>query len=137
LRFVAFTLLTAPPNYLWQLVLERLFPSRKPLDTTKPTLPRYEARDHDPLLGEDDLQQDEELETKLDWKNTIIKWLLDCMTFGALLNVSAFIILMGFMKGRSLDQIGTALRTVCISILSLSSAVHQLHCGFPSFLAGH
>jgi hypothetical protein len=136
-RFVVFTLLTAPPNYLWQLALERLFPSRKPLDTTKPTLPRYETHDHDPLLGEEDLYQDQELETKLDWKNTIIKWLLDCMTFGALLNVSAFIILMGCLKGRSLIQVGSALRTVCITIPFLSSAVHQLHGRFPFSLAGH
>jgi hypothetical protein len=134
-RFVIFTLLTAPPNYLWQYLLERLFPSRKPLDPTKPTLPRYEACDHDPLLDEGHLQQDEESEAKLDWKNTIIKWLLDCMTLGALLNVSAFIILMGFLKGRSLTQIGSALRTVCtpISILCYASTARWI----SSSLAGH
>jgi hypothetical protein len=112
-------LLTAPPNYLWQHALERLFPGRKPSSLTKSTLPRYEVREHDELLGEDGLQQEEEPETKLDWKNTTIKWLLDCMTLGALLNVTAFIILMGIMKGRSSSQIGNALRTVCTSTSSL------------------
>ncbi|TIA16090.1 hypothetical protein D6C80_04771 [Aureobasidium pullulans] len=94
LRFVIFTLLTAPPNYLWQHALERVFPGRKPIDSTKTVLPRYEIREHDELLGEDVLQQEEEIETKLDWKNTMIKWFVDCMTLGALLNTAAFLILM-------------------------------------------
>lgn len=67
-------------------------------------------------MGNEGPQQEEELETRLDWKNTLTKWLLDCMTLGALLNVTAFIILMGIMKGRSSTQIGNALRTVCTSI---------------------
>ncbi|CAD0016308.1 unnamed protein product, partial [Aureobasidium pullulans] len=112
LRFVMFTLLTAPPNYLWQHALERVFPGRKPIDSTKTVLPRYEIREHDELLGEDVLQQEEEIETKLDWKNTMIKWFVDCMTLGALLNTAAFLILMGIMKGRSPGEIGTALRTI-------------------------
>ncbi|CAC9894922.1 unnamed protein product [Aureobasidium pullulans] len=112
LRFVIFTLLTAPPNYLWQHALERVFPGRKLIDSTKTILPRYEIREHDELLGEDVLQQEEEFETKLDWKNTMIKWFVDCMTLGALLNTAAFLILMGIMKGRSPGEIGTALRTI-------------------------
>lgn len=120
LRFVIFTLLTAPPNYLWQHALERVFPGRKPIDSTKTVLPRYEFREHDELLGEDLLQQEEEIETKLDWKNTMIKWFVDCMTLGALLNTAAFLILMGIMKGRSPGEIGTALRTVCFPISSVT-----------------
>ena len=116
LRFVIFTLLTAPPNYLWQHALERLFPGRKSVNSNKATLPHYEVRDHDGLLGEDGLQQREEPETQLDWKNTMIKWFLDCITLGAFLNVSAFIIIMGIMKGRSMQQIGNTLRTVCLII---------------------
>ncbi|KAG9738441.1 hypothetical protein KCU59_g8955, partial [Aureobasidium melanogenum] len=111
LRFVIFTLLTAPPNYLWQHALERVFPGRKPLNPAKAILPHYEIREHDRLSGEDGLQQQEEPETKLDWKNTMIKWFIDCMTLGALLNTAAFIIIMGIMKGRSMHQIGNALRT--------------------------
>ena len=114
-RFVIFTLLTAPPNYLWQHALERLFPARKPSNNSKPTLPRYQIHEHAGLLRQDGSHQDEVLETRLNWKNTLVKWFLDCMTLGALLNVAAFIILMGIMKGRSSDQIANALRTVCTS----------------------
>jgi hypothetical protein len=55
------------------------------------------------------------------------------MTLGALLNVAAFIILMGIMKGRSPNQIGSALRTVCTPISM--STVHQLHGGSPFYTA--
>lgn len=128
LRFVIFTLLTAPPNYLWQYALERLFPARKPSNLAKQTLPRYQDRENDGLMANQGLRQDEEPETKLDWKNTMIKWLLDCMTLGALLNVTAFIILMGFMKGRSSSQIANALRTVCtfISLVCCASTARRL-----------
>ncbi|THZ43186.1 hypothetical protein D6C90_05109 [Aureobasidium pullulans] len=126
LRFVIFTLLTAPPNYLWQHALERVFPGRKPIDSTKTVLPRYEIREHDELLGEDVLQQEDEIETKLDWKNTMIKWFVDCMTLGALLNTAAFLILMGIMKGRSPGEIGTALRTDIFPIIYASYKIWPL-----------
>ncbi|THZ86799.1 hypothetical protein D6C84_02162 [Aureobasidium pullulans] len=126
LRFVIFTLLTAPPNYLWQHALERVFPGRKPIDSTKTVLPRYEIREHDELLGEDVLQQEEEFETKLDWKNTMIKWFVDCMTLGALLNTAAFLILMGIMKERSPGEIGTALRMDTFPIIYASYKIWPL-----------
>ncbi|THW35675.1 hypothetical protein D6D25_05173, partial [Aureobasidium pullulans] len=126
LRFVIFTLLTAPPNYLWQHALERVFPGRKPIDSTKTVLPRYEIREHDELLGEDVLQLEEEIETKLDWKNTMIKWFVDCMTLGALLNTAAFLILMGIMKGRSPGEIETALRTDTFPIIYASYKIWPL-----------
>ncbi|THY88490.1 hypothetical protein D6C93_07218 [Aureobasidium pullulans] len=126
LRFVIFTLLTAPPNYFWQHALERVFPGRKPIDSTKTVLPRYEIREHDELLGEDVLQQEEEIETKLDWKNTMIKWFVDCMTLGALLNTAAFLVLMGIMKGRSPGEIETALRTDTFPIIYASYKIWPL-----------
>ncbi|KAG9566619.1 hypothetical protein KCU71_g4147, partial [Aureobasidium melanogenum] len=104
LRFVIFTLLTAPPNYLWQHALERVFPGRKPLNPTKTILPHYEIREHDNLSGEDRLQQQEEPETKLDWKNTMIKWFIDCMTLGALLNTGVFIIIMVYAQPRLVNR---------------------------------
>lgn len=116
LRFVMFTLLTAPPNYLWQHALERLFPGRKPSNPTKATLPHHENRDHDVFLIEDGLEQREEPKTKLDWKNTMIKWFVDCITLGALCNTAAFIIIMGIMKGRTMHQIVGVLRMVCLPI---------------------
>lgn len=126
LRFVIFTLLTAPPNYLWQHALERMFPGRKPLNPTKTMLPRYELREHNGPPREEGSQQQEEPETKLDWKNTMIKWFIDCITLGALLNTGVFIILMGIMKGRSMHQIGTALRTSTFSIIYASYTIWPL-----------
>ncbi|KAH0388210.1 hypothetical protein KCU92_g1098, partial [Aureobasidium melanogenum] len=128
LRFVIFTLLTAPPNYLWQHALERVFPGRKPLNPTKTILPHYEIREHDNLSGEDGLQQQEEPETKLDWKNTMIKWFIDCITLGALLNTGVFIIIMGIMKGRSMHQIGNALRTAILSTFLKAGQRHSATC---------
>ncbi|KAG9696126.1 hypothetical protein KCU95_g4541, partial [Aureobasidium melanogenum] len=126
LRFVIFTLLTAPPNYLWQHALERMFPGRKPLNPTKTMLPRYEIRELNGPSGEEGSQQQEEPETKLDWKNTMIKWFIDCITLGALLNTGLFIILMGIMKGRSMHQIGFALRTSTFSIIYASYTIWPL-----------
>lgn len=110
LRFVIFTLLTAPPNYLWQCALERVFPGRKPIDSKASSLPQYEFHEHTSLVEEE--ERDVGVETKLDWKNTMIKWFVDCMTLGALLNTSAFLIIMGLLKNRSLSDIAGALRTV-------------------------
>ena len=109
IRFLIFTLLTTPPNFLWQCALEHFFPSRKPIDETKSALPRYEFQEQISLVDE---EQEVETSTELDWKNTMIKWFIDCITIGALLNTAAFLIIMGFLKSRSLGEIATALRTV-------------------------
>lgn len=100
LRFVILSLLTAPPNFLWQMLLERTFPGKKAV----------------PVAADEEKGSAEETEMKLDWKNTMIKWFVDCITMGALLNTTAFLVIMGLMKGRTLPEIGTALRTVSIVI---------------------
>lgn len=50
--------------------------------------------------------------TRLNKRNTITKWFIDCMTMGALGNTIIFLVLMGLMKGRSSEQIMTAIKTV-------------------------
>lgn len=114
LRFVTLTFITAPPNYMWQQLLERTFPA----------YPRSAALDHahrsprvssdgDPeKRGEDGTLYVEEERPKLDLKNTLTKWFVDCITLGAIFNTIAFLVIMGIMKGQSSAQIGLNIQTV-------------------------
>lgn len=96
--------MTAPPNYQWQLLLER-------------ALPAYAGTDGDRDsekggIGQDGPAGEARSKPKLNLRNTLAKWFVDCMTLGAILNVVAFFILMGLMKGESLEVIGQNIRTV-------------------------
>lgn len=44
------------------------------------------------------------------WWNIFKKWFTDCITMGALLNTTMFLVIMGFMKRKSWSRIGTDLR---------------------------
>lgn len=115
LRFVVLTLITAPPNYLWQQLLERTFPaypSSGPLHAHRS--PRVSSDGDVEKKGEDDALYVDEEKPKLDLKNTITKWFVDCITMGAIMNTVAFLILMGLMKGQSSQQIGNNIRTVSV-----------------------
>ncbi|KAF4308156.1 Mpv17/PMP22 [Botryosphaeria dothidea] len=119
LRFVTLTFITAPPNYMWQQLLERTFPA----------YPRSAALDHahrsprvssdgDPeKRGEDGTLYVEEERPKLDLKNTLTKWFVDCITLGAIFNTIAFLVIMGIMKGQSSAQIGLNIQTETIPII--------------------
>ncbi|EOD43733.1 Mpv17/PMP22 [Neofusicoccum parvum] len=120
LRFVVLTLITAPPNYLWQQLLERTFPAyprsaslshahRSPRVSTDGDLEKHGDEDGKVYV--------EEEKPKLDLKNTITKWFVDCITMGAIMNTVAFLVLMGFMKGQSSTQIGNNIRTETIPII--------------------
>ena len=54
---------------------------------------------------------------KLNLKNTAIKWFIDCITLGAILNTTAFLIIWGILKGQTLDKIGHNLKTETIPII--------------------
>ena len=99
LRFIALTLLTAPPNYQWQQLLERAFPAY--------TVDRPEQRKDVEL---NDLESGQNgrgsagstnSNRKFSLRNTITKWFIDCMTVGALMNTLAFFVIMGILKGQS------------------------------------
>ncbi|CAK3749078.1 hypothetical protein D6C85_07007 [Lecanosticta acicola] len=115
LRFVILSLLTAPPNFLWQMFLERTFPGRKAVPVSDP---------EDAEKG--NTEEEGEKVLKLDWKNTMIKWFVDCISMGALLNTTAFLILMGLMKGRTWNEIATALRTETFPIIFASYKIWPL-----------
>jgi hypothetical protein len=125
-RFIALHLITAPPNYRWQELLEHYFPARentsphgyKPIplrdrnaDKDRDSNAGDTANDDDDDEDNDDHAEDEDLEEqssrrrrqkqkrgKLNLRNTAIKWFIDCITVGAIINTLAFLIIMGLLK---------------------------------------
>lgn len=71
---------------------------------------------------------------RLDKRNTLLKWFIDCMTVGALGNTIVFLVLMGFMKGRSSEQIFAAIKNVPVVSSILRSAEAAID---TDMLAGH
>jgi len=106
-QFAIMVVLTAPINYHWQNWLERAFPGWK-----------TEKRIRDAGEGEEEkgmilLREDggggkgiveEEVRVR-NWWNIFRKWFTDCITMGALLNQSMFLILIGVMKGKTVALI--------------------------------
>ena len=65
-------------------------------------------KDRDSNAGDLNDDDDDEVEdgpsqrktkSKLNIKNTALKWFIDCITLGAIMNTAAFLIIMGFLKG--------------------------------------
>lgn len=108
--------MTAPPNYQWQILLEKWFPAHA--RTSKVSENSKDGRDVE--KGGVGQAEGASGKPKLNMRNTLIKWFIDCMTLGALLNTVAFLFLMGVMKGQEMGEIGQNLRTV--SALSCQSA---------------
>jgi len=107
-RFTLVVGLTAPPNYLWQVLLERTFPGR-PAPTDYEEIREVYVVEDGGVPGEGTVIQERR---PLSWKNTFLKWFLDCITFGALWNCILFLTLMGLVKHKSLVGIADAIRTV-------------------------
>lgn len=107
--------MTAPPNYQWQLLLEKWFPAHAR------TSPASSNSKNERDIEKEGARQVEDAcgKPKLNMRNTLTKWFVDCMTVGALVNTVAFLVLMGLMKGHGMGQIGENLRTV--SVLSCHS----------------
>lgn len=118
-RFVLLSVMTAPPNYQWQILLEKWFPAYA---RTSPA--SENPRDgRDVEKGVAGQAESASGKSKLNMRNTLIKWFIDCMTVGALLNTVAFLVLMGLMKGQEMGMIGQNLRTV--SAISCQSACER------------
>jgi hypothetical protein len=93
-QFVIYSILNTPINVAWQGWLESNFPSTKPVIKT----PKEKA---EPAKQEE----------VLDLKNTILKFLLD-QTVGAAFNIPLYFIILGTLKGQSVDHILTAVKRV-------------------------
>ncbi|KAI8960317.1 hypothetical protein F5Y11DRAFT_269635 [Daldinia sp. FL1419] len=112
LRFVTVTFITAPPNYMWQQLLERSFPAYE----RKASIGDIEKQGVD---GEDVRARGnvDDQKPKLNLRNTLTKWFIDCITLGAIFNTVAFFILMGVLKYQSLGQIMQNIRTETIPVI--------------------
>ncbi|CAK7203578.1 hypothetical protein SEUCBS139899_006313 [Sporothrix eucalyptigena] len=113
LRFVIFALLTAPMNYKFQQLLEYAFPAHG--NGRRMVQFRHRHRDID--LERLEKEREKNSPPRFDWKNTMAKWFLDCISLGTFINTAAFLIIMGVLKGQSVGQIGVNLRNELAPII--------------------
>ncbi|CAN9336171.1 unnamed protein product [Alternaria alternata] len=90
-QFAIMVVLTAPINYHWQNWLERAFPGWKTVRQTR-------------AVGEGEEEKGIMLREDGDGKS-IVEEEVRCITMGALLNQSMFLILIGLMKGKTVALI--------------------------------
>lgn len=111
-QFAVVAVITTPVNYYWQNWLERTFPGWK-LVKQKREASSGDAEKGAFLRddGEDKRAIEEEVRVR-DWWNIFRKWFTDCITMGALLNTTMFLVLMGLMEGKTITQIGNDLTNV-------------------------
>merc|ERR1712137_1083000 len=104
-QFAIMVVLTAPINYHWQNWLERAFPGWK---TVRQTRAVGEGEEEKGIMlredGDGKSIVEEEVRVR-NWWNIFRKWFTDCITMGALLNQSMFLILIGLMKGKTVALI--------------------------------
>ncbi|KAJ4511545.1 hypothetical protein HRR83_004417 [Exophiala dermatitidis] len=90
LQFVVLAIISTPPNYKWQLFLERKFPSTYKKDVSR----SQEKKDGD-------------TKEQLSVRNTIAKFVLD-QTVGAILNTIFFIAMINLLRGAGWSRALTA-----------------------------
>jgi hypothetical protein len=115
LRFVLVTLITTPPNYKWQQWLEANFPAyeRSPADGARDLENQIHKEKEDDAPDENATSY----KPKLNWRNTLTKWFMDCITVGALVNTVIFFLLMGIFKHQDTATIGHNIRTQTIPLI--------------------
>ncbi|KAI1384770.1 uncharacterized protein F4822DRAFT_416210 [Hypoxylon trugodes] len=111
LRFVTVTFITAPPNYMWQQLLERSFPAYERSAPTGDIEKQGATGEDERSIG------GAEQKPRLNLRNTFAKWFIDCITLGAIFNTVAFFVLMGILKRQGPDQIGYNIRTETIPVI--------------------
>ncbi|KAI0444726.1 hypothetical protein F4803DRAFT_511029 [Xylaria telfairii] len=116
LRFVTVALLTAPPNYLWQQLLERTFPA---YERRRPGSGSDSPRDLEKQLAAEkpEAGAGPEPKPRLNLRNTFTKWFIDCITLGAIFNTVAFFVLMGVLKRQPVAIIAHNVRTETIPVI--------------------
>ena len=105
LQFMLFTAIVAAPNYVFQTILEQCFPTR-----TVPKSHLEQAHAKDKNDGEELLRK----HGQLDILNTVVKFFLD-QSLSATTNTMLFIVVLGLIKGQSLEYIRAAIVTVGIA----------------------
>ncbi|KAG9231325.1 hypothetical protein BJ875DRAFT_122883 [Amylocarpus encephaloides] len=100
-RFSILGILTTPPNFKWQEFLERQFPSMKSIAAQSHSKATDDEKNVAGKMGS--------LGARLSVRNTVAKFFLD-QTIGCWLNTLAFLLLLGFSKGKSLTHIEEQIR---------------------------
>ena len=98
LQFLAWCLISTPPNFVWQAYLERTFPG-------------YPDQPEKRKVKVDDDGKGVTVEAKLNIPNTIIKFCLD-QTVGSALNTGGFLVGITALKGGTIEDCVNALQTV-------------------------
>ena len=118
-HFVLFTLVSTPPNYLWQDYLERTYPaysrvagSDRHIDAANgkvsvvnPAEPDLKGQEAERRRRRDD--NDDDVvgpEKKINLRNTMVKWVLD-QSLGAGLNTVAYIAAMSYFRGQTQAEV--------------------------------
>ncbi|KAL7906515.1 hypothetical protein GGI35DRAFT_471075 [Trichoderma velutinum] len=116
-RFIVCTLITTPPNYLWQQFLEKSFPAYPPIRQSRDhggkdiELKAMEEAAAGASIGEGFQSQPEATtQSKFSIRNTLTKWFIDCITAGAIMNTVAFLVIMGLLKGQPMAQISSNIK---------------------------
>lgn len=112
MQFMIMGLVGAPVNFHWQAWLERAFPGWKMEKRQRQATSADLDEEKGDLLAEGRGGVVEEEVRVRNWWNIFRKWFTDCITMGALLNTTLFLVMMGMLKGKAWSQIGTDLRTV-------------------------
>lgn len=70
----------------------------------------------EPAIGEGTQSPSEgTAQTRFSIRNTLAKWFIDCITAGAIMNTIAFLVVMGILKGQSMAQMSSNIKTVSTS----------------------
>ncbi|KAL6825271.1 hypothetical protein V8C40DRAFT_245910 [Trichoderma camerunense] len=120
-RFIVLSLITAPPNYLWQQFLEKSFPAypstQKARGKDIELKAMEEAAAGASIGGGSQSQSESSIQPRFSIRNTLTKWFIDCITAGAIMNTVAFLVIMGVLKGQPMAQISSNIRTETIPII--------------------
>ncbi|KAF2873259.1 hypothetical protein BDV95DRAFT_605816 [Massariosphaeria phaeospora] len=91
LKFAIFSIISSPPNIVWQSYLEDLFPTNVPASAP---------------LKEKPAPASKASHTQLSKRNVLIKFLLD-QTIGAVVNTLLFLVFMGYVNAPQTAKQGT------------------------------
>ncbi|KAL7798878.1 hypothetical protein V8C43DRAFT_313762 [Trichoderma afarasin] len=122
-RFIVLSLITAPPNYLWQQFLEKSFPAYPSTQKARDVGKDIELKEMEEAAagasigGGSQSQSESSTQPRFSIRNTLTKWFIDCITAGAIMNTVAFLVIMGVLKGQPIAQISSNIKAETIPII--------------------
>lgn len=109
-KFVLFTILSTPPNVLWQEFLEDVFPGEKKVQPAESSAIKKGANDE--KQGKDVVKDKAQQKSAgMNWANVLWKFLLD-QTVGGIVNTVLFIAGMKALNGGNAEEVKVAVKEV-------------------------